>query len=232
MHSLMNEHELFINVNKTVVMIFNNKVSRINKQVKLFFNDSVLEVVTDFKYLGCYLTPNLCENLDMDRCNLSFKRSFGFLFRKFYSISVDVFYSLFTSYCTSFYASELWVDKKKCSRNFKNLSISYHLTLKKIIGFPKFHSNHFTCSIFNAMTFEHFSNFKCIKFIFWLLNNNGPCFRTHKFYFLKNSIFKRRLDDICTSTYGIVNLFDNDMDAILARIYYVQEREPSSRLLL
>ena len=27
MHSLMNEHELFINVNKTVVMIFNNKVS-------------------------------------------------------------------------------------------------------------------------------------------------------------------------------------------------------------
>ena len=53
MHALMNEHELFINVNKTV-MIFNNKVSRINKQVKLFFNDSVLEVVTDFKYLGCY----------------------------------------------------------------------------------------------------------------------------------------------------------------------------------
>ena len=31
--------------------------------------------------------------------------------------------------------------------------------------------------------------------------------------------------------YGIVNLLDNDMDAILARIHYVQEREPSSRLL-
>ena len=37
MHALINEYELFINVNKTVVMIFNNKVSRINKQVKLFF---------------------------------------------------------------------------------------------------------------------------------------------------------------------------------------------------
>ena len=176
-------------------MIFNNKVSRINKQVKLFFKDSVLEVVTDFKYLGCFLTPNLCENLDMDRCNLSFKRSFGFLFRKFYSISVDVFYSLFTSYCTSFYASELWVDKKKCSRNFKNLSISYHLALKKIIGFPKFYSNHFTCSIFNAMTFEHFSNFKCIKYIFWLLNNNGPWYELTNFISCKNYIFKRRLDD-------------------------------------
>ena len=82
------------------------------------------------------------------------------------------------------------------------------------------------------MTFEHFSNFKCIKFIFWLLNSNGPCFRTHKLYFLKNFIFKRRLDDVCSSTYGIVNLLDNDMHAILARIYYVQEREPSSRLLL
>ena len=37
---------------------------------------------------------------------------------------------------------------------------------------------------------------------------------------------------LCSSTYGIVNLLDNDMDAILARIYYVQEREASSRLLL
>ena len=74
MHSLMNKYKLFINVNTTVVMIVNDKVYRINKQVKLFFNDTVLEVVTDFKYLGCYLIPNLCENLDIDRCNLSFKR--------------------------------------------------------------------------------------------------------------------------------------------------------------
>ena len=42
-------------------MFFNNKVSRINKQAKLFFNDSVLEVVTYIKYLGCYLTPNYDE---------------------------------------------------------------------------------------------------------------------------------------------------------------------------
>ena len=60
-----------------------------------------------------------------------------------------------------------------------------------------------------------------------VLNYNGPCFRTHKFYFIKNSILKRRLDDVCSSTYGIVTFLDNGMDAVFARIYYVQEREPS-----
>ena len=49
---------------------------------------------------------------------------------------------------------------------------------------------------------------------------------------MKNYIFKRRLDNVCSSMYGIVNLLDNDMNAILARINYVQENEQSSRLLL
>ena len=68
----------------------------------------------------------------MDRCNISFNKSFAFLFRKFYSVNIDVFYSLFQSYCSSFYGAELWINRKRCLGNFKQCSVSYHSALKKI----------------------------------------------------------------------------------------------------
>ena len=205
MSFLLDGHKLCINTNKTVAMVFNKRLSRINKNIRIFYRETVLSIVDSFKYLGCFLTPNLCEDLEIDRGNLSFKRSFGFLFRKFNYLSIDVFYSLFGSFCSSFYGSELWVNRKNCSRNFKSMSVVYHSALKKILGLPKFYSNHFTCGLLNAMTFENFINFKCIKFIFWLFRNDGLCFTRNKFYFMKYSRFKKRLDDLCNAKYNIVN---------------------------
>ena len=37
------------------------------------------------------MKPDLCEDIDMDRLNLSFKRNFGFLLRKFYSVDIEIF---------------------------------------------------------------------------------------------------------------------------------------------
>ena len=108
------------------------RLSRNNKNIRLFYRETVLSIVDSFKYLGCFLTPNLCEDLEIDRCNLSFKRSFGFLFRKFNYLSIDVFYSLFGSFCSSFYGSELWVNRKNCSRNFKSMSVAYHSAPKNM----------------------------------------------------------------------------------------------------
>ena len=83
MSFLLDGHKLCINTNKTVAMVFNKRLSRINKNIGLFYREIVLSIVDSFKYLGCLPTPNLCEDLEIDRGNLSFKRSFGFLFRKF-----------------------------------------------------------------------------------------------------------------------------------------------------
>ena len=225
---MLDKHELSINVRKILAMIFNRNLNRVNKDVQIFYKDDRLNVVSDFKYLACFLKPDLCEDIDMDKLNLSFKRNFVFLLRKFYSVDIEFFYSLFNSYCSSFYASERWVNRTKCSRNFKALSVSYHSALKKILGFLRFYSNHFTCSVLNAFTFEHYINLKCIRFLFWLFKNEGPCFILHKWYFLNMSLYKKKIDEMCVNKYNLSNILDNDFDAIFSRISFIQDREPTS----
>ena len=177
--------KMIINVDKTVSMLFDRKNNRANNNLNFYIDGNVLY---NFKYFGCVLTKNLCEAPDMERCATAFNRSFGFLFRKFNSVNIDVFNKLFQSFCTSFYGSELWVDRKICLFAFKHLAVSYHAALKKILGFPKFYSNHFTCSLLNTMTFENFINFKSLRFLFWLDKSKSPCFKYDRIYFHNNSI--------------------------------------------
>ena len=120
------EHFLKINVQKTVLMCFKRTRNCVPKNLKFYFKGHELTVVNNFKYLGCVLTSDLNDSFDIDRCSLSFTKSFGFLFRKFKSINIDIFLMLFHSYCTSFCGSELWISRKKASRNFKQLGFLYH----------------------------------------------------------------------------------------------------------
>ena len=92
MSDLFDIHELEINTDKTKVVIFSQKIVR--KQFEFKLNDKILEVVDHIKYLGCILNNKLCDDFDIDKCNSSFNRSFGFLFRKFISVDCEVFLSL------------------------------------------------------------------------------------------------------------------------------------------
>ena len=76
-----------------------------------------------------------------------------------------------------------------------------------MLGFPKFYSNHFTCNVLNAFIFEHFKNVKCIRFLFWLYKNDGPCFTLHKFYFLNMSLYRQEIDKVVSEKYNIVKYF-------------------------
>ena len=156
---LIKESHLQINVNKTVTMIFNPSSKRTFKELVFNIDKNVLNNVNSYKYLGSIISSNLSETLDMGRCNTAFNRSFGFLFRKFSSVDTDILFSLFNSFCSSFYGAELWIDRRKASVAFKHLSVSYHAALKKILGFPRYFSNHYTCSILNTIIFEHFYKF-------------------------------------------------------------------------
>ena len=179
------------------------------------------------KYLGCVLTSDLNDSLEIDRCNVSFTRSFGFLFRKFNSVNVENFYSLFESYCNSFYGAELWLDRKKCLKSFKQCGVSYHSALKKILGIPKFYSNHFTCDALNAFTFENFMNLKCLQFLLWL-NKCNECFNVHKYYFLNNSRYIYDFNKLWFDKYDVTDVLNNDFSALISRIRYIQNREGSS----
>ena len=125
-----------------------------------------LEVVDTYKYLGCVLSSDLCNVKDMERCRAACNKSFGFLFRIFRSVDLEILHSPFNSFCTSFYGCELWLNRKKCS--FKQVSVSYHAALKEMLQVPRFYINHFVCSIFNALTFENLVNFRTMRFHKWM----------------------------------------------------------------
>ena len=125
---------------KTVFMVFSNTKKTNDKILRVHFNNIQLERVFNCRYLGIILNFNLCDSLDMVRATGAFNSSFGFLFRKFTSLSIDVFYRLFLIHCTSFYASELWFNRYKCRHHFNKAAVSYF-------------GDHFIGDVFNAFTF-------------------------------------------------------------------------------
>lgn len=147
---------------------------------------------------------------------------------KFNSVDFNVKYNLFSSICQSFYGSDLWIDRKCAVSTFKKLCVSYHNALKMILGMPKYFCNHYIFSISNALSFEHFVNFKILKFYHWLSRCNSPCFIRYKFYFLHCSYFEQCVDDVWLTKYIVEDVLDNDLDASLSRLYFIQNREPSS----
>ena len=108
---LVEQNDLLINADKTKIMVFRPGGKHI-------------EVVYTYKYLGCVLSSDLCNVKDMERCRAAFNKSFGFLFRRFRSVDFEMLYSLFISFCTSFYGCELWLNRKKFSSSFKQVTDS------------------------------------------------------------------------------------------------------------
>ena len=82
-------------------MIFNDKFNRAYNSV-ILIEDKRVTRVDSFKYIDFFITENMCDADDIKRSMRSFNKSFGILFRKFYSHDIERFYSLFLSYCTFF----------------------------------------------------------------------------------------------------------------------------------
>ena len=104
---LLAEEGLLLNVRKTVAMVFRPKPLSSDDHMKLTFYDKSIDFVDSFKYLGCILSKSFTDYCDIDRCYKSFNRSAGFLLRKFNFTDTNILFSLFNSYCSSFYGCEL-----------------------------------------------------------------------------------------------------------------------------
>ena len=92
-------------------------------------------------------------------------------------------------------------------------------------------SNHVVCEYTGLPNFKHLINWKNISFAFSLMYSESLCVSRHKcFLFHDSELFKavRRNFQI---NYEIINVFDNDLDAIKARIGFVQAREERSNFL-
>ena len=71
-------------------------------------------------------------------------------------------------------------------------------------------------------------NLKNLKFLFWLNKCHSPCFYAHRNYFLNSSHFLKNFMTGFECKYGVDNVLDNDLDALISRIGYIQDREYSS----
>ena len=55
-----------------------------------------------------------------------------------------------------------------------------------------------------------------IRFLFWLDNCNRSCFSALKYYF-RNFTLLQCFDNLVFKKYGILNVYENDLDAVKSR---------------
>ena len=180
---LLDEEGLVLNVQKTNIVVYNQK-SRQPANLRFYYDGHIISIVDSFKYLGCILSGDLTDVLDIDRFNKAFNKSAGFLLRKFNNADIQIF-CIFLTLCSTLYGCELWIDRKGCARALKEFSVSYHAVLKKILNVPRYFSNHYVCGILSLFTFEHFINIKLTRFMLWIKNSKSDSFYRYKYYALE-----------------------------------------------
>merc|ERR1712126_112759 len=119
-------------------------------------------------------------------------------------------------------------DVKNCSASLRKLGVSYHYALKRLLGFPKHESNHYTCALLEKMTFQHYMKFQKTKFLFWMQSSSSPCLVGLKNYMIKFSAYANGITKSWSNLYDVRGVLDNDLCALRSRIFYVQNRENSS----
>ena len=62
---LLTYHELLLNISKTKIVIFKADLRNVSNLL-FTINGIAIEIVSEYKYLGCILKNNLCEILDLD----------------------------------------------------------------------------------------------------------------------------------------------------------------------
>ena len=226
---LISDLSLIINENKTVCMKFtSSRLRKFTPCPKIYVNGQELDVVSEYKYLGCFITEDFKNSMDIKKCNNSFLKQFYALMHKFYFTDLNVFKFLFLSHCTSFFGSELWYDLKGSKYEYHAMEIAYHKAIKKIIGLPRWASNHRACELIGLQTFNHLINKRTLNFVFSLINSKSPCLLPLKDFLRYDSCIVKHVAETFRNVYSIDDIFDNYRLALYARINYVQATEERS----
>ena len=223
---------LEFNFEKTKIMRFHsssrNACHTVSRQFKV--NGHSIEIVNSFKYLGFILSDNLSNNDDITRAKKKFYSEFNLILRKFGFTDKYVKLFLFKQYCLQVYGGELWFGPSKSKVMFRQFEVGYHKAIKKLLNLSSHESNHYACQESNLFTFTHFMNLMKINAAIRFISK--PCnFIEKLIHFMKvSSVMINEVLHILKETYDIDSLYDNDFDAIVSRITYVQNHEQQMRL--
>ena len=129
------------NVDKTVCMVFNPKCKRmkIADNFPCFeLNDSSLQFVKDFRYLGHIINNSFSDNDDVKREIRNFFMRSNILTRRYSKCSIRVKLVLFKAYCMCLYDAGIW--KHYSVTVFSKLRSCYNKCVKMFFGFDRRHS--------------------------------------------------------------------------------------------
>ena len=216
-----------INLDKCLYIIFRRKINEV-----LNYN-IVIEGMTylpenECTYLGINFSSDLKIVNDVSRCMLSFLRQFNSMFRKFYYMSQNIIIFLFTAYCSSFYASELWLYDSFYLRRLKPISIAYHKAIKRVVNLSPWDSNHVACDMAGMRIFKHLLHHRIISFLFSTLKSNSNCLSDFKYFLRYDSLLMGRVSNVFNKEYNVQNILSNDLDVLRSRIDLVQRTEERS----
>ena len=222
--------QLTFNVNKSKCMIFksHHKIQVCSNRYSL--DGSYLEIVSTFKYLGYFIQDNLRNSRDINETMNRFYREFNMILRKFSFADSRVKLYLFKQCCLQFYGCEMWFANERSLGLLSQFAIGYHKGIKKLLGLSPHESNHYACQEAKLFTFEHFFNKARIFFIYRMKEHPCPFLERTKNFFDISSVYFKEIYKILNEKYQIESLLDNDKDAILSRIAYVQNHESQMRI--
>lgn len=224
-----NKLNLSFNCMKSKYLVFNPR-DKINTPVShIEIENTPLERVTSFKYLGIILNSNLNNIDDITRARNKFYSDFNSLLRKFSFTSIPVKLLLFQHFCLQFYGSELWFYNDRALTSLKQFGVGYHKAIKKILNLSYHESNHFACQEASLPTFKHYLN--KMRFTSAVRIFTNPCLFISKAmgYLSISSICLNEIKEIFMNIYDVELLLEQDRDAVLSRISYVQDHEDQMR---
>ena len=219
---------LKINTLKSSYIVFRHSTrEKINFSINIQGCD--IKPQKTFKYLGINLSEDLSLKEDVNRVTNAFLRQFNGIYSKFYYCEEKVIFHLVKTYATSFYGVETWYDIKSFSV-FHRTSVAYHKAVKKITGMNMWASNHDACEATGWQQFRHLHAKRILSFFLKLIVTRSPCLKKYNFFFRYLSVFSRRIKEYFEKEYS-VDIFCNDVDALYARIDFVQRTEERSSYL-
>ena len=214
-------HKLFINHNKTKAMIFSSRKNNNNRSEILLCNHN-FEIVKTFKYLGHQITCNLSESEDATFRLRILQGSFWSLRRSFPMVDSDVFLFLFMSYCQPLYGLTIWnLTTILRTGSFRAFEIGYSNIIKSIFHFSKYESTHFVFNAHKILTIQNYIIYHQVKYFRRIITNPQGIF--YMIPSIKNCYISEALENLCEDRFS-VNLWTDDLDAIHARIHFVQDR--------
>ena len=116
-------------------MIITQKTSNVCNAT-FTLNNSVIENVEEFDYLGIEITNNLSDNITIKHQYRNICARSNTLIRKFNNCSESVKINLFKSYCSSIYGVALWATYHV--RIFNRMRVCFNNSFRFLIGLPTF----------------------------------------------------------------------------------------------